>query len=454
MAEPECDFAYQFISKMVLEDCRPGAFRVAFGNQVYENIAANFVVGAGYITDGDDCDEAVEANWRENVVHSSRDGVLVFNQPADYNWRWPRFSGRCRLVRGVMGYDCNDHGVVAWYITSDLLVRGVQMIHNQIGFTAIVMAEKKGTTADTINPSNHLVQVQNSTFAGRWSRRGRGDCSLLGQDMTLGCTFTLLNSKPWCETFASHAPFMHAIGIMESVFVFQFDGETGRTKGEHKFIWHEPDSYGTLRGKVHVDGVHFANFNGLDECGQKSVAFYNNPYSNDTFKQHSFSRISWENIENGGEFYARNMYGMIPGHFTVGEQSVWLDYDNIKFGAYWPDAPKKVWVVDVDGTFTGSGSATNLLSSETSVRSANFSELVGNPPTAAEGWNGRGLATVVAGDTLPLKAGCIRRQHWNALQCDQQLVTLAIEHLGGDQLTRRAGPVVLCKGDGMMARNG
>jgi len=430
---PECDFTYQFIGGAE-NDCRPAAFRVGPGNFLHNNVAASLPF-AGYLTDGDHCTAAVDA-WSNNVAHSVRDGVLVYENPADPYLKWNAFRPTCRLIRGVTAHNAGDHGVVAWYVSGNLRVQNILSVHNQIGFSALMH-----TPDMDVGQVQQNVQVRDSTFAGHWNGHA---CNA---ELRLRCRPSLLDSEPWCVTFQSQRPFMGSIGILESVFTMKAFGN-GRTKGEHKFMFHEPDSYATLKGRADVQNVHFANFNGNDACGLKDAAFYQNPYSNDTFHHHTFRQISWSGIQNGGQFWARKMYGNIEGHLTVGEQSRWLDFDNIKFGAYWPDAPNKVWLADIDGSFTGRTGPANILASETMIRDANFAALAG-------GWDGIGLRDNLA--TLPIKAGCVARPEWNATVCDgtsQQLVSLSIEHLGDDQLTRRAAPVVLCKGDGMIGRNG
>ena len=422
---PQCTDVYE--ERQSTTDCRSGSYRLAKSNAVVRNVASSGV-GAGFITDGDECGAATL--WEGNVVRTHRDGVLVMDMPADRDYQWPRTVYQCRWVRGVTAHGCNDHGFVAWYVTGNLLVEHMTLVDNQIGFAAVLFTENVDRGA--FEPT---ATLRHSTLTGQWPGQS---CRA---ELVYPCRRTLVDSYHWCTTFHNSTPRMGNVGLMETLFLHaQY---AGRTKGEHKSMWIEPDSYATLRGKMHVSNVHFSHFSG-DACHEKSVAIYQNPFSNDTFHQHVFSGISWHNTTLAGRFYARRMYGVIPGHTTNGQPSVWLDFDNDVYGAYWPDAPNKVWLTDADGTLT-SVRRGHIVASETITRETQFASLR---------WDGRGLRNVSA---LPsARQGCTKVDAWNAFLCDHRrpFVSLVIEHLGDDQLARRAAPVVLCHGDGMTLANG
>ena len=419
--QPTCKFSYDYQSN----DCKPAGYRVAKTNYFYDNVVASSV-GAGFITDGDLCESFAWA-WIGNVAHSTRDGLLVMDYPAEADYNWQKDTYSCRMVGGVMTYYTSDMGTMVWYASGNVVVDNVVSVDNMIGIAAITMmaCADDGTRQPTFT-------LTNSAFYGWFPHEGcRSDW--------FQCRHSKLDSMAWCETFHSRSPYIGNVGILETVFVTsEF---AGRTSGESLFSWLEADSYSTQRAQAYLTNITFDNWDGATSCGRKYVAFYPNLFSNDTFHQHIFRNVMWgSNVKNGGEIYARTTYGPIDS--VRGIPARYLDFDNSDFGAFWPDAPNHLWVVDVDGTFTKTGNRTSILSSQSITRQTTFDGM--------GGW--RGLGNL---NSLPSpRPNCERHNNWNAFSCGYNYMALIIESKASDALDRRSGPMVLCQGDGMVNEAG
>eukprot|EP01084_Bolivina_argentea_P128540 227188_1 len=107
-------------------------FRVHAGNTVMNNIAASGS-GAGYLSEGDSCDN--ELKWSNNYAHSMRDGMLVADKPAENDMKWEDTGATpkgCRKVGGLMSYWNSDNGLVAWYVIGNVQVADYVSVDNQI----------------------------------------------------------------------------------------------------------------------------------------------------------------------------------------------------------------------------------------------------------------------------------------------------------------------------------
>jgi hypothetical protein len=414
--------------------CRTAGFRIHSGNDVRGNTIAS-APGAGFLTDGEPCTQG-QLSWSNNVAHGTRDGLLVADHPAEDYYQWAAGSPTsCRRVGGVLAHAIGDQGLMVWYTKGNLEVENFQAVDATIGASAILMSGAMVSYHDTAT-----AKYTNCAFAGTWSGAA---CRPATQFWD--CKKSLLDSKPWCKLFHTGHGQQHmgSVGILETLFASTADGP-GPTIGEHKFRWLEMDSNAAVSGTASHSGIHFANFDGNDACGNKNVAFHQNPYSNDTFHHHTFAKVTWSNINNGGEFWARRTYGDTHKMTDASTATWYLDYDNYKYGAYWPDAPNKVVVIDTDGSFSGLGTRSSIVASESITRPTQFKDLR---------YDGRGFAA----DKLPTpRTGCSWKAGWSAYACDSTFnwVTVAIENLAEDKMTRRPGPVVLCKGDGMIEVNG
>jgi hypothetical protein len=431
-----CDFVY-----FIFWDCRTAGVRAHSGNRVANNVVASGPT-AGYITEGDQCDGS-SMRWSNNYVHSTRDGMLVADHPAESFFMWKddaTVPTDCRAVGGVTAYWIGDHGLMNWYAHGDFIVSDMTVVEATVGISATLMYPPANVVGMTIPRATYT----NLRLAGYWDRPTGAGCRSAAHYWT--CKKSLLDSMPWCSLFhlGHNQQPMGVVGISETVFTSSEFGMS-RTKGEQKFRWLEVDSYSTIGGQAKYSGIHFANFDGNDACGLKNVAFHQNPYSNDTFHHHTFEGVTWGGyIEDGGEFFARRTYG---DAFHMADQftpSWYLDYDNFKFGAYWPDAPNHVLVHDLDGSFTKTGKRTSILASESITRETVFADLK---------YDGRMFA---AGKLPVARPGCTEKTAWKAFSCDDrfQWLSLIIDNLSEDRLTRRPGPVVICKGSGMQDVNG
>lgn len=419
----------------VAPDCVGGAFRLNSGNTVKNNIAASGD-GAGFITIGESCDQPFA--WSNNFAIRHQDGLLINDKLAtggtpEYYWevRIPT----CRVVGGVNAFSNSDQGVAIFYAEGDVFARNIVAVDNVWGITSLLLKNfyDRGDTEQQLT-------IEDSTFAGHWPS-GQGCAS----NLAFKCRTTMVDSKEWCSTIynAQMGPRIARAGIMEAVFTD--NSYAGRSKGESKFMWYEPDSYGSIKGRAIIRNVRFDNFDGINNCGQREVAFFQDFFSNDTFHQHTFEGIQWGNgVKAGGEFYFWDTYGDAKGTLTEGSQTVFINYDDTKRGGFWPDAPYKVWLTDKDGSFTRSGKQSTVFGSRTIARTATFDQLKYD-----------GLAFRNGGAPGALKPGCKYVNLWNAYQCDEKkYVSLTIESYAADALTRRSGPLVMCKGDGQVGPNG
>jgi hypothetical protein len=415
--------------------CRTAGFRVHAGNTLTRNTVASGPT-AGFLTDGEQCGTGAHP-WTDNIAHSVRDGLLVADAPAEefYMWDAAGSPSSCRKVGGVLAHAIGDHGLMAWYTTGDLHVADFQAVDATVGAGALVMSSGMATYHDT-----QAVSYSDSAFAGHWDN---APCRATAP-YHFKCKKSMTDFAPWCkmEMFAQSAPNVGTIGIMETLFADDQMG--GKTVGEHKFRWLEMDSVAAVDARAEHKNVHFQNFDGTDACGNKNVAFHQSPYSNDTFHQHTFEKITWSNIKNGGEFWARRTYGNTGKMTDAATQTWYLDFDNYKYGAYWPDAPNAAIIIDKDGSFAGTSGRSSIVASESITRPTQFKDLR---------YDGRGFAD---GKLPGARTGCTWKAGWSAYACDSTFnwVTIAIENLAEDRTTRRPGPVVLCKGDGMIIANG
>ena len=415
-------------------DCRPAAFRVRSNNRVVGNIAASGV-GAGFITEGEACNDE-PASWVNNTAHSFREGVLVHTHIDDLNMKWNNsgLPSKCRRVGGVTTYFIADHGLIVWYADGNLIVENFTSVDSQIGSAAILLYP---ATTEGAAP---FATYKDVTYAGYFNGHTcRGDRQYV-------CKSSLMDGAPWCKLFllSGNNPAMGNMGMIETLFTGNNFG-IGKTKGEQKFRWLEMDSYATVAGQVLVSGVHFANFDGKDTCGRKNVAFAQNIFSNDTFHHHGFEKVTYSGyMSNGGEFYGRRAYGDTNMPADAKTPTWYLDFDNFKFGAYWPDSPYKTILIDRDGSLLKTNKIGSIVVSETLTRPVEFQKIR---------YHGRGFAPGLL--PAPLD-GCVWNNDWNAYKCDERFewVNVAIDNLDEDSLTRRPGPLVLCKGDGMIERNG
>jgi len=434
---------YQVCDKVyfIFWDCRTAAFRIHSGNRVVGNVAASGPT-AGFITEGDKCDMTERRfEWRDNVAHSTRDGLLVADHPAEEFMFWGEddtVPSTCRRIGGVTAYWIGDHGVVVWYAKKDLRVQDVTVVEATVGIASLQLYPPTAQLRPTFTPTAHYRGV---SLGGYWDNQ-----TCRGADYHWKCKKSLLDSKPWCTLFHAneHQQPMGVVGMLETLFTSTETGP-GKTKGEHKFRWLEMDSYATLSGQAMHSDFHFFNWDGDDECGLKNAAFHQNPYSNDTFHFHGFERTSWSGyVRNGGKFFARRTYGDTHHPADRRTPTWFLDYDNFKYGAYWPDAPNRVMVHDLDGTFTNSSNRTTIVASETITRTTRFEDLQ---------YHGRGFAP---GRLPPARDGCTWQVGSDVYHCDNRYewVTVAIDNLAEDFMTRRPGPWVTCFGDGMVRANG
>jgi len=421
-------------------DCWPALFRVTAHNTLINNTAAS-AVAIGYETEGTPCSDNVNM-WRGNKVHSVRDALHVMDNPAvaDYAWPTVSFTGPsgCRRVEGVVAYSNADHGVALWFTRGDRVqVNDIVSVDNPIGFSAAVVASQID-----LGQTEMRLTLERSAFAGRWPGHG---C----RNSAYHCRKTKVDDGPWCRSFQNKAPRMGNIGVFETVFM---SPHTPITFGEHYFMWHEPDGYAVVKAKATYRDLFFDHFDGADECGLKTVGIYQNPFSNDTHHQHTFSGIRYgDGIANGGEMWAKTTYGPIPGHLTHGlppQPTYFMDYDNPRFGAFWPDAPNKIWMIDADGSLTRQPSGTgrvDVLSSQSLTRQSTWASM--------GGFNGVENVSSIG----PVREGCSFNTQWNLYTCDSQRykwLNLIVESTASDAWTRRVGPLVLCKGAGMTRANG
>ena len=425
-------------------ECWIAMYRISQGNTLIGNVAVSGG-GIGYMTEGTACSssatttsssDSASSYWQNNVVHATRDGLMVLDNPALADYRWPTNNFACRKVGGVIAFSVADNGVAIWFATGNLQVANVVAVDNAVGMSSILM--QRGAT-DASGTEELSLQLSQSIFAGYWN----------GQNCTAHkfmCRMTKVDDRPWCESFQDKKPFVGNMGLLETIFV---TADVGETLGEKYFMWQEGDAYATIKAKATYTDLYFTNFNGANNCGTKTLAFYQNPYHNDTFHQHIFTRVRWgPNVLNGGDLYAKTTYGAIPGHLTdsgvlTPEQTYFLDFDNTVHGAFWPDAPNKMWIVDADGSFTKTGTRTHILSSQTLTRNSSF-DSIGK-------FNGlRGGKTV--SDIGTVRPSCQFQPMTNVFFCQDRMefLTLNFESTAADALTRRVAPVVLCKGDGMV----
>ena len=430
--KPLCKFFYD---ATVAPDCVGGAFRINSGNTVRNNIAASGD-GIGFIVFGEPCDQPF--NWNNNFAVRHQDGMVVNDLMANgatppYNWDVQ--IPTCRVVGGVNVFSNGDQGVAVWYVQGDVTVRNVVSVDNMFGLTAILFNNKR----DRGDTATQYI-VEDSVFAGHWT--GGQPCRA---ELAFRCRVTMLDSLEWCNTIYNEqmGRRIRGAGILEAVFTE--NSYVGHTMGESKFMWIEPDSYGAIKGRAQIRNVVFDNFDGVNECGQREVAYFQNFFSNDTSHHHTFEGIQWgPNVKTGGEFYYWGPYGDAKGTFTEDVQTVFLNYDDPKRGGYWPDGPHKVWLTDIDGSFTRLGKQQTIFGSRTIARTATFDKLK---------YDGRAFRN--GGAPGDLKPGCIFVDKWNAYQCEEKkYVSLSIESLAEDALTRRVGPIVMCKGDGRIGSNG
>ena len=423
----------------VRPDCVGGAFRINNGNTVRNNVAASGD-GAGFITFGEACDSPF--TWSNNFAVRHQDGLLINDVSATGGtpeYHWTVSIPACRVVGGVNAFANSDQGVAIFYAESDtVFARDIVAVDNLIGITALLFKNSYDR-----GESEMRFVIEDSTFAGHWASGGQG-CA---PELAMKCRKTMVDSHEWCTTIYNEqmGNRMGRMGILEATFVD--NSYMGRSKGESKFLWHEPDSYGAIRAHAEVNNVFFDNFDGINSCGQREVAFFQNFFSNDTFHHHTFENIQWgQGVREGGEFYFWGAYGDAKGTLTEGSQTVFMNYDDTKRGGFWPDAPHKVWLTDKDGSFTraANGKQQTLFGSRTIARTATFDKLKYD-----------GLAFRNGGAPGALKPGCVFVDAWNAYRCEEKkYVSLTIESYAEDALTRRAGPLVMCKGDGNVGPNG
>lgn len=416
-------------------DCWPALFRVTAHNTLTNNTAAS-AVAIGYETEGTPCSDAVNT-WRGNRVHSVRDGLHVMDGPAVADYRWPAvsFSGGCRRVGGVVAFSNADHGATLWFPVGDhVQVSHIVSVDNAVGFTAAVVS-----SAVDVGQTEMQLNLTDSVFAGQWPGHA---CT----GFAYKCRKTKVDDAPWCKSFQDKAPRMGNIGLFETVFM---SSHTGRTLGEHYFMWHEPDGYAVVRAKARYTNLFFDHFDGANTCGTKTVGIYQNPFSNDTHHQHAFAGIRYgSGIVNGGEMWAKTTYGPIPGHLTHGvppQQTYFMDFDNQRFGAFWPDAPNKIWMIDEDGSLTRSAGRVDLLSSQSLTRNSTWASM-------GKWWGVNSTSSIGA-----VRDGCTFNAQWNMFTCDSaryKWLNLVVESTASDAWTRRVGPLVLCKGAGMTLANG
>ena len=430
---PSCDFNYKF-NDFINMDCIGGAFRITSGNEVRNNIASSGE-GAGFLTEGEACGTSL--NWYNNTAHHNRDGLLIRDYIGETDrWKWPDVKLPCRQAGGVIAHSNSDHGVVGFYVASQqMTVTDITAVSNHVG-VAVLMYE------ETIDVGENQIEllIQNSAIGGYWASE---TCN---PDHTYPARHSMVSSEHIIDKLViAKTPAGH-IGIMETVFTHFRSSDIKKTKGEHKFMWIEPDSYANVKGRARIDNVFFDNFRGTNPCGHKEIAFSQNFVSNDTFHHHVFSNIHWgSSIGDGGEFFAWDTYGDIKNRFhDEGTKLTWLNFDDEKFGAYWPDAPNKVWLADSDGSFTKTNTLSHVLTSRTLTRLGTFDRL---------SWSGSELNVVdAAGD---LRTECTYETKWNAHKCtDVKYISVSMESYADDALTRRAPPVVMCKGDGMINEAG
>lgn len=432
--DPACDpLPYN-----IFWSCRTGLFRIHAGNVVQDNVAAS-AAGAGFVTEGDACDSST--NWKNNVAHSTRDGVLVADEPAEPDWHWTTYPSpqTCRRISGITTYWSADHGIIAWYVRGNVTVDNFVSVDNQVG--SFLMTMQTGQFQDYIP----FTDFTNVTYSNRWNTNDF-QCRPGFNAIPQPCRHTTLDSSFWCKFFTSTAPTaLGDVGAMEALFTSNTLG-IALTHGEHKNMWQEMDSYSTIGGQSRYRNVHFANFDGLNSCGHRSLAFFQNIFSNDTFHQHSFREVTWSNTNSGGKFFPLRTYGEVTAHPTDARtRTYFLDFDNYIHGGFWPDSPNRQMLLDLDGSFTGSGqSNTYVVASETLTRTSRFAEI---------GYDGKAF---LGGTLSSPRTGCTWSSAMNSFTCDNrfQFMSLNIDSLADDALTRRPGPVVLCRGDGMIATNG
>lgn len=439
-----CDPTYH-----IFPDCRVAGIRSRNRNVVADNIVAGHI-GAGYIHDGERCDQNVL--WSNNMAHSNRDGLLVLQIMHMDKYKWPEpgtdadMATSCRKLGGVITYWNSDHGFATWFPKGGLILENFVSVENAIGISSVLEVSNAIPTGESAT-----VRYRNLVVAGFFDGM---KCRTVSPASTeskhfIKCIGSLTDSKMWCDralTIMGRAKKIGTAGILESV-ITSIEYGIGKHKGEKKFRWSEVDSYSTLTGSAIHDGIVFANWDGLDECGMRNIAFTNNIFSNDTFKHHIFRNVRWAGtVKNGGEIFATRTYGSALFPTTERLVTVFGDYDNPMYGVYWPDSPNKHLIIDADGTFTGNNVKSAIVADETLVR-----------PTKFEHIGYRGAAFVEGGLPDPAVAGCEFNKDWQMHKCkgtDFEYMSLTIDSLADDTMTRRSGPAVLCDGDGMIARNG
>jgi hypothetical protein len=406
------------------------SFRIAPRNTVFNNVAASSA-RYGFITDGEAC--ADPFNWHGNVAHSTRDGLLIYD---GLGWSSPARSALCRRVGGILTYGNRISGATLWYVAGHVFVQDFVSVDNSLGLIPILFDPR------TDNGENELqFRITDSTFAGRWPDQ---PC----REQYFTCrAFSDIDATWWCAN-ALYQQKIGPMGLIQAVFLSSL--YAGRTVGEPFVSYMEPDSYHAVRGKAFVDRVTFDYFEGVTECGTRSAGFFQNIFANDTFHQHLFSNIHWGPFMTpGAELYAITTYGRVSNLSTHGVPTdiptVYNNFDDAFYGGNWPDAPNKLWIVDLDGTFSNTEQRGHILSSQTITRHSTWSSV--------GGWNGLRTSTV---DIGAVRMQCTRRDDWNAFFCTEQLgfMSLVIDSIATDALRRRAAPVVLCKGDGMMNADG
>ncbi|CUG86307.1 transmembrane protein, putative [Bodo saltans] len=419
--------------------CRNGMYRIHAGNTVQNNIAASTMT-AGFVTEGEFCTTS-SSTWSNNVVHSARDGVLVADAPAEGTWGWSTYSSPtdCRTISGILSYWSADHGIVGWGPTGNVTVQNFVSVDDQIG--TFIMTTQSGQFQTYIPEVNYY----NITYSNRWNNN---DFSCRSNFLAVPqpCRSTTFNTKFWCEFFTSttQAMLVGNVGAMETIFA-STALSIGPTHGEHKNMWEELDQYSTVGGHATYRDIHFANYDGMTTCGYRNLAFFQSSLSNDTFHQHTFARVSWSNVAADGKVFFWRTYGIVSAWPTdIRTTTYWLDFNNYIHGAYWPDSPNKQLINDIDGTFTQTGSRSSIVASETLTRTSTFDQI---------GYDGLAFT---GGKLAQARTGCTWQTNMNGYICDStyKWLSLNLDSLADDQLTRRAGPIVICKGDGMVAANG
>ncbi|KAJ3088845.1 Fibrocystin-L [Quaeritorhiza haematococci] len=219
-------------------------------------------------------------------------------------------------------------------------------------------------------------------------------------------------------TFGSDIP---KAGIMYSMF-------QGSSVDSIKFLLHgKLVAWPTLKGHVSVKDSVFANF-GLNDCGEKSFAITNYWHDEDAPKPHYLQNVRTFNVDQNYKVY------FFP------PRTEWIS--DILCGDMDCDGPKHSLLMDMDGTFLGTGTGLHAVVPYAELRfDASKVPII--------------MRTRLDGSLVPVNqiapnrgvyrnSGCTLLETWNAYHCQGTLYNMFVmENMDSDSLDRRISPAGL-----------